>query len=272
MDYNYHTHTKYCHHASGEMEEYVKRSIENGIRHLGFSEHLPFSFPDGGESSFYRIYLADVPTYLKEANRLREVYKNQIDIKIGYEMEYYPLYFKEMLKSALDNNAEYLILGQHYLQNEYPNGYPSGAKTTNDEDIVEYVDCVLKGMETGIFSYVAHPDLLDYIGDNDALYEQEMRKICVASKKYNIPLEINFNGARDLCVYPGDRFFAIAGEVGCPVTFGMDAHTAIDAYDEKNLMMAKEMVKRHNLNYIGKPKLVLLQEQKDEIMKKLSLA
>ncbi len=272
MDYNYHTHTKYCHHGYGEMEEYILCSIENKIRYFGFSEHLPFRFPDGKEASCYRIDLADVPIYLKEANRLRDHYRDKIDIKIGYEMEYYPLYFKEMLKSALDHGAEYLILGQHYLKNEYPDGYPSGAKTTKDEDIIEYVDCVLKGMKTGIFTYVAHPDLLDYIGDNDALYQQEMKKICVASKEYNIPLEINFNGARDLCVYPGDRFFAIAGEVGCPVTFGMDAHTPKDAFDSENLKMAKKMVERLRLNYIGKPPLVPIREMKDELIKKFHLA
>ena len=271
MDYNYHTHTKYCHHASGEMEDYVQYSIENGIRYFGFSEHLPFSFPNGGEASCYRINFADVPAYLKEANRLREGYKNQIDIKIGYEMEFYPLYFPKMLKTALDYDAEYLILGQHYLKSEYPNGYPSGAPTTKDEDLAEYVECVLQGIKTGIFSYVAHPDLFDYKGDNDALYEQEMKKICVASVEYNIPLEINFNGARDLCVYPGDRFFAIAGAVGSPVTFGMDAHTTKDTFDRENLIRAKEMVKRHNLNYVGKPKLVLLQEKKNELIKKFSL-
>ena len=271
MNYNYHTHTKYCHHASGEMEEYVKRSIENGIRYLGFSEHLPFRFPDGREASFYRIDLENVPIYLKEANRLREKYKDQIDIKIGYEMEYYPLYFPQMLKSALDHDAEYVILGQHYLKSEYPNGYPSGAPTTRDEDLREYVDTVLKGMKTGIFSYVAHPDLLDYRGENQALYQEEMKKICIASKEYNIPLEINFNGARDLCMYPGARFFSIAGDVGGPVTIGMDAHTAKDAFDADNLARAKEMVKRHHLNYIGKPELVLLKEKKTELLKRFSL-
>ena len=33
MDYNYHTHTHRCHHATGEMEEYIVRAMENGIKY-----------------------------------------------------------------------------------------------------------------------------------------------------------------------------------------------------------------------------------------------
>lgn len=272
MNYNYHTHTKYCHHATGEMEDYVTCAVNHGIRHLGFSEHSPFRFPDGYETTYHRIFIADVPEYLKEANRLREAYQEQIDLKIGYEMEFYPLYFPKMLKMVLDFGAEYLILGQHYLQNEYPNGFPAGVPTIKDEVLTEYTDCVVAGIKSGVFTYVAHPDFVNYKGENRTLYEKEMEKICLASKEYNIPLEINFNGARNNENYPCDRFFEIAGRVGCPVTFGMDAHSAKDVYDIENIQKGHEMVKRLKLNYIGKPRLILLQENKDEIMKRFSLA
>ena len=50
----------------------------------------------------------------------------------------------------------------------------------------------------------------------------------------------------------------------------MDAHSVDAAFDAKSLQLGKEMVKRHNLNYIGRPKLVLLQNQKEELLKKFS--
>ncbi|MBQ7792085.1 MAG: hypothetical protein IJ367_01145, partial [Clostridia bacterium] len=237
---------------------------------LGFSEHAPFRFPDGYETTYHRIFIADVPTYLAEANRLREKYQSQIDIKIGYELEYYPLYFPKMLKMALDFGAEYLILGQHYLNNEYPDGFPSGVPTTDDAVLTEYTDCVLKGIQTGVFTYVAHPDFIHYQGKNEALYQSEMEKICLASKEYNIPLEINLNGARTEQNYPCDRFFQIAGKVGCPITIGMDAHRTQDVFDKENIEMAKDMIKRLNLNYIGKPNLKLLQDKKEELLKKFA--
>ena len=272
MDYNYHTHTKYCNHATGEMEAYVKQAIAGGIRYMGFSEHSPFRFPDGFETAYHRIFIKDVPAYLAECYRLKDVYQEELDLKIGYEMEYYPLYFPHMLKMALDFDAEYLILGQHYLQNEHPSGYPSGVPTESEETLKEYVECVLAGMKTGVFSYVAHPDFVNYRGENAKLYEQEMEKICVASKELNIPLELNFGGARNNENYPSERFFEIAGRIGSPITFGMDAHSVDAAYDAKSLELGKEMVKRHNLNYIGKPCLVLLQEEKAALIKKFQLA
>ncbi len=271
MNYNYHTHTKYCHHATGEMEEYVKYAIAHGIRYMGFSEHAPFVFPDGYES-FYRILMENVPDYLAECNRLREKYKGQLDLKIGYEMEYYPLHFPAMLKTALECEAEYLILGQHFSNNEHPDGAPTAFPVTSDTVLTEFADCVVKGIQSGVFTYVAHPDVLNYQGENEALYESELERICIASKEYNIPLEINFGGARDKGHYPGDRFFKIAGKVGCPITMGMDAHHVEAAYDEESMILGKEMIKRHNLNYIGKPNLILLQKNKEEILKKFSLA
>ena len=52
LDYNYHTHTKWCSHAVGEDEEYILNAIINGIKKLGFSEHIPLVREDGTESKY----------------------------------------------------------------------------------------------------------------------------------------------------------------------------------------------------------------------------
>ena len=65
MDYNYHTHTYRCGHAIGEDEEYIKVSIQNGIKHLGFSDHIPFAFPDGYEYLRWSIILITLKKCLK---------------------------------------------------------------------------------------------------------------------------------------------------------------------------------------------------------------
>ena len=72
------------------------------------------------------------------------------------------------------------------------------------------------------------------------------------------PLEINLLGIRTGRFYPNPRFWQIAGEVGCPVTFGFDAHMPKDAYDGDSLNVAKWLVKRYKLNYIGMPKIIRL--------------
>ena len=257
MDYNFHTHTARCRHASGTDEEYILRAIDCGIRDMGFSDHMPLSFSDGHESGF-RVPIAQAGEYMADLSALREKYKDQINLHIGFEMEYYPSRFEEMLASARAYGAEYLLLGQHLIGEEWPNGFYVLNASDNPDHLKEYTDCVVAAIESGVFTYVAHPDLCNYTGDDMELYTQQALRICNASLKHNIPLEINLLGIRAQRSYPSERFWAIAGQVGCPVTFGFDAHKPEHAFDGESLPVAEDMVRKFNLNYIGKPNLIPL--------------
>lgn len=254
MNYNYHTHTYRCSHATGTEEGYIKRAIENGIKYMGFSDHIPLVFPDNTES-FYRIPLREVKDYFETIRALSKKYKDKIDIKVGFEMEYYPEYFDEMIKTAKNYGAQYLILGQHFVSPEHPDFEPSSAKTDSAYALKRYVSSVICAMQTKVFTYVAHPDLFNFVGDIGA-YKQEMKKLCRASKELCIPLEINFLGIRDSRNYPNEVFWQIAGEEKSPVTFGFDAHDTMAAFDEESIEKAKKLVTKYNLNYIGKPELI----------------
>ena len=254
MKYNYHTHTIWCGHATGTPEEYVIRAMGNGVKTLGFSEHIPLVFPDGFDSG-YRLRLEEAKEYFTELTLLKEKYSGKIDIKIGFEMEYYPAYYEEMLDNARRLGAEYLILGQHFINNEHPGGTYVGIPTENKEHLKEYTNTVIDAVKKGVFTYIAHPDIFNFIGEK-SFYKEQMRKICIASREYNIPLEINFLGIRDKRSYPNDTFFEIAGTEKSPVTFGFDAHDAESAYDGNSLTKANMMVDKYKLNYIGEPNLV----------------
>ena len=254
MNYNYHTHTIRCGHATGTPEQYVIRAIDGGIKHMGFSEHMPHVFSDGHESG-YRLPMAEARAYISEIRALREKYKGQIDIKVGFEMEYYPSQFESMLSDARSLGAEYLLLGQHFIGEEYPGGRYIFRETDCEEHLSEYVDNCIEGMRTGMFSYLAHPDLPNFTGD-DAIYEREMKRLCIAARELSIPCEINFLGIRDRRTYPRRRFWRIAGDVGVPVTFGFDAHDVQAAADSTSLEVAMALVDEFGLNYIGEPPLV----------------
>lgn len=259
MDYNYHTHTARCHHAFGTPEEYILQAIDGGIKYMGFSDHFPFAFPDGYEG-VSRVPVSEAKEYVEELCELREKYKDKIDIKIGFEMEYYPTYFEQMLKNAREYGAEYLILGHHFLHEEHPQGIHTNKLNASVDDLKEFVEYVVKGIKSGVFTYVAHPDVFNFTGDNKD-YEKEMRKICRCATLTNTPLEINFLGIRTNRNYPNELFWKIAGEEKSPVTFGYDSHEIDDACDKKSLQSAMEIVKKYNLNYVGKPKLRILEER-----------
>ena len=61
MNYNFHTHTFRCHHASGTPEEYVLRAIDVGIEYMGFSDHFPYRFADG-----YKLLAEKLVSVVKE--------------------------------------------------------------------------------------------------------------------------------------------------------------------------------------------------------------
>ncbi|MBR7133416.1 MAG: histidinol-phosphatase [Clostridia bacterium] len=250
---NYHTHTYRCGHATGTEREYIERAIENGIKIMGFSDHAPFLFPDGYESG-YRVPTALAEDYINTLKALREEYKDKIEILIGFEMEYYPLHFKEMLKYVKELGAEYLILGQHFVDNETrTEKFPYGKHTTGNkntaEELSEFADYVIAAIKSGVFSYIAHPDIFNY--DTEAPeYEREMRRICKTAAEYGMPLEINFLGLRTNRHYPAMKFWEIAGEEGCTAVFGFDAHDTMAAYDGDSLITANRMIEKYGLKLI----------------------
>lgn len=251
MIYNYHTHTTRCHHAIGTDEEYIERAIEAGIKYLGFSEHIPFAFPDGHES-FYRVDMSAGKEYVETVKALAKKYSDKIHISVGFEMEYYPSFFDKMLENAINFGAEYLILGQHFISDEWPDGTGTRGESPDVDRLRTYTDSVVAAIKSGVFSYVAHPDTLNFTGDGE-IYYHEAKRLCRASKEYGVPLEINLHGLVKQRHYPSDRFFAIAGEVGAPITFGFDAHDSLALLNSDVVRSASEMVTRHRLNYIGMP-------------------
>ena len=266
MDYNYHTHTSRCSHASGSMEEYVLRAIEGGIKYMGFSDHMPFMYPDGKEAGF-RVPIAQAKEYVAEAIGLREKYRDCTNINVGFEMEYYASHFEEMLRSAVEYGAEYLILGQHHVNLEtfLQTKRSSYANWASDEELSDYVRSVTEAMRTGVFTYVAHPDVIRYNG-SEQTYAEQMRRICIASVETGTPLEINFLGIREKRDYPREDFWKLAGEYGCPVTFGFDAHNVQSAYDGESLLVAMGLVKRYKLNYIGRPPLMSVADKASKLL------
>ena len=256
MKVNLHTHTARCGHATGTDRAYVEAAIAEGLTTLGFADHAPFAFRDGYESPF-RVPMAEAKAYVESIRALREEYRGQIEIHVGFELEYYPLYFKEMKEIALSLGAEYLLLAQHHIGNEYPAGSSYMGRGDHKEDeLLLYTDTLIEGMATGAFTYVAHPDLIHFTGEDPALYEKEMRRICQGANQYKLPLEINLLGIREGRAYPSKRFFEIAADEGCTVVIGSDAHSPDVVLDRESLNTALGWIKELGLSYEQHPALV----------------
>lgn len=249
MKANFHTHTARCRHATGEDREYVESAIRAGLSVLGFSDHAPYWFPNGYYSA-HRMFPEDTENYVHSILSLKEEYKDDIAIYLGFEAEYYPAYFEKFLEMIAPYPYDYLILGQHYIHNEisghsamFPPQEPDAAY------LDDYVNECLEAFETGKFFYLAHPDVMKFTGDK-AIYEKEMRRLCEAAKHHGIPLEINLLGIRDKRNYPNEDFWKIVHEVGNDVILGCDAHSPDALALPNDITQGKEMVSRLGLNLI----------------------
>lgn len=219
---NYHTHTIRCGHAAGTDREYVEAAVEAGYQVLGFADHCPWVYPDGSVSGI-RMQPSEVDGYFNSLLSLREEYKKEIHILIGFEAEYMPPLMELQGKFLSDYPLDYMILGQHFVGEECNANY-AGNKTDRDKMLTGYVDLCLEGAQTGKYLYLAHPDLIYYTGDKKT-YEKEMRRLCQGMKKLSVPLEMNVLGLAGGRNYPDKLFWKIAAEVGNQVIIGMDAHT-----------------------------------------------
>ena len=243
---NYHTHTYRCGHAEGHERAYVERAVAAGLQLLGFSDHTPQDyFDDVPHDRPIRMKPEELPGYADSVRSLAAEYAGRIDVHLGIEAEYYPKYFSRLLDMLRTNGVEYMILGQHFLGNEVGDVY-SGRRTEDPEVLRRYVSQVGEALETGLFTYIAHPDLIHFVGD-PKVYETEMRRLCRAADAAGTPLELNLLGIREERHYPNEAFWRIAAEEGCTVILGCDAHRPEDLLDTAAEQKALQMVSRFGL-------------------------
>lgn len=241
---NYHTHTARCRHAVGTEEEYIQNAIANGLTTLGFADHTPYLFL-GTYYSTFRMFPDQIEDYAQTILNLKEKYAGQIDIHLGLEVEYYPDRISDMLELIKPHGIEYMILGQHCCGNEQDSFY-NGASTDAPARLEQYCNQVIEALDTGLFSYIAHPDLIHFTGDI-ALYRTHMTRLCQAAKDHGTPLEINLLGLREKRHYPNEILFEIAGKIGCPMVIGSDAHRPEHVVDTVTEHTARELVKKHKV-------------------------
>ena len=253
MVFNLHTHTARCGHANGADEEYVRCAVDSGLQQLGFSDHAPYIFPNGYVSPV-RMLPEELPGYVESVCSLRDKYVKDIKIHLGVEAEYFPSFFRDTVQMLRDGGIEYMLLGQHNLGDGIGQHH-FGTATTEEAILQYYCDQVIEAMQTGLFTYLAHPDCIKFVGD-DSVFNKHMRRLCREAKSCNIPLEINMLGLRQNRNYPSDRFFRLVAEENCPVIIGSDAHKPEQVYLPDNEAQAMEIVKRFDLELVTTPNII----------------
>ena len=230
---NYHCHTKRCGHAIGEDEEYVEEAIAGHYDVLGFSDHVIL---DHHKQEGMRGDFSLLPGYVHSIKSLAAKYKDDIEIHLGFEAEWfyeeYRSYYEKLLSDGL---VQYFILGQHCFLTDDDRFFWYCAMADRDLATRKYTEDLLSGMRSGLYRYVAHPDLFASWNEGwTDTCEESARKIISLAKDLKMPLEINMGPAtreqRDFVnsnlnhFYPNSRFWDLVAEAGAKAIIGVDAH------------------------------------------------
>ncbi len=249
---NYHTHTKRCGHAFGEDEEFVLAAIEGGLETLGFSDHVPYLT----ESPRHRMKYEELDAYIESILALKEKYKDQINILVGMELEYFPSQIDLLMEYR--KKLDYCIIGQHNLELDTDSCY----KLDSKEGLLTYLDRIETACKIGLCDYIAHPDLclFNYQHANDETSLYVANRLADLSLTYNIPLEINCGAGLRIgktafedgirYPYPTRAFFEVFAKRQAPVILGLDVHKPKYFLTDKYIDLAMQELQGLNLNIL----------------------
>jgi HisJ family histidinol phosphate phosphatase len=216
---NYHTHTRWCRHGSGEIEDYIREGIAKGLEELAITEHVPM--PGNPESN--RMEYEEFPDFDHELNRLIRKYEGKIRIRKGLECEYYPDlldYFRDLRDNL---GYEIILLGHHTSINRRLDNF----YITRPEEVALYAKEVCQALETGFFTFLAHPDVPMYSYPQvDKAFLNSMARIFQTCEKLRIPVEINANGHLGRRGYPCRQVWELARDYDLDCLVSSDAHHA----------------------------------------------
>lgn len=220
---NMHTHTYRCQHAKKcDDREYVEKAIEAGYEVLGFSDHAPYVLQDEYVSPI-RMSFDELEGYVDSVLSLKKEYAKDIDIYLGFEIEYFREFFDRTLERLDEYPIDYMILGQHYFHDEIGKISPRNG-WSDEEHLKLYYELMMEALATERFFYVAHPDIMNFTGDEE-IYRKYMIPFIREMKRRGMPIEINLNGLWAGFEYPNPLFMELAAKEDCDFIVGVDAHS-----------------------------------------------
>jgi histidinol-phosphatase (PHP family) len=253
---DWHTHSSLCRHAEGTLEDYVKKAIDHDLNSIGFSDHFPYEFLKNINNIPFQEYsmtLEEIEDYLSVAELLREKYETQIQIKIGFELDFL-IDQEKALNEHLNNympRLDYLLGSLHIQEGQKGTWCLDDERFLNnykafgiDHVYVEYYQKMQKMLTSKEFDFdiISHFDLpkkFNKIPTNKELIENEVNKTLELIKKGNYVVEINTGGIRkDINEqYPSRPIIKKMYEFDIPILLGSDAHDPNEVGYEFNNMI-----------------------------------
>jgi histidinol-phosphatase (PHP family) len=249
LDSDGHIHTKYCHHAKGEMEEYVLSGIAAGLKEIVFLEHM-----EAGVHYFESTWLteADFDRYFAEGQRLQEKFKESIRVSLGVEVGYSPTHKEELLERLAGRDWDRIGISYHFMPLPEKK-YHLNLVSRKERNIlaIESIGCerILNDFFTTLTEAVEvlpgtvlchldaalrfHPEITI-----NETYLKQIRKLLEAVKKKGMALEVNTSGFSIRGTpFPAPFIIKEALALGIPLLPGSDAHKPEDVGRNFDLLL-----------------------------------
>lgn len=255
-----HTHTELCPHGSGEAtEKMVQRAIQLGFQRYCITEHapLPPAFRDqyeGTPAGYTEASLREdqVADYLALANGLKTKYAGQIEISVGFEVDFLPehvAWTRDFLNTYGPRTQE-SILSVHFMRglrqhfwcvdmstDDFAAGFGQWLKTPQ-RVFEQYYQTVLASVQADLGPYapqrIGHMSLVrkyqDYFGLTEPLDVHNLQLVdqtLALVKQQRRQLDLNLAGLyKPYCndFYPGEQILQRAQKLDIPLVYGSDAH------------------------------------------------
>lgn len=236
-----HNHTPLCNHAEGEIQEYIQAAIKAKTKVFGFSDHAPMDFDPK-----YRMKFEDMKQYEADVLRYKVKYESDIEILLGYEVDYLKGHMDERVLKA---DVDYLIGSVHFIEGwgfDNPEFIGKYEEQDIDEIWQKYFDTIEEMANSKLFDIVGHLDLIKvfkFMPKGDI--NQMAKKALQAIKNANMVLELNVAGYRKPVkeAYPSLALLQQAYNLKIPITFSSDAHKPeqIALFNDEIVEMAKSV-------------------------------
>jgi len=236
---DYHTHSIFS-DGRAPYEEMVQAAIAKGLDEIGFSDHICLKPVD------WAIRMEDIPVMTMQILDLKLKYTDQIKIKYGVEMDYFPGMEEEIRKIIESIPADFVIGSVHFIGNwNFDTDQSLYGKWSNDLLYEKYFSLVKQAAQSGLFDIIGHIDIIKKFRvypetSQDLLFDETIRII----KENNLVVEMNTGGMDRPCneFTPSPKLLDMCFRHQVPVTLSSDAHrpAQIGRYFESAIALLKQ--------------------------------
>lgn len=248
MKADYHLHTSFSSDSDASPKEMINKAMELGLSHICITDHMDKDFP---VEVYHLDFQFNVDDYFMTLLKLKETYKNKININIGIELGLQNHLANDYTKLLSDYDFDFAIGSIHLVNKvdpyypEYFDGRPSY------EAYMEYFETMLNNIDVysgydviGHIDYIFRygPDSYDFKFDYK-MYEDILDAILKKIISKDLGIELNTAGFKYGLGHPNPhediikRYRDFGGEI---ITIGSDAHRpdhiAYDFSKVKNIL------------------------------------